>query len=127
MGDDADQPGYDMTAYWARSGMMSAMHYADAEPAPSPPDSAIIPTSMALFGGIMLGLYQSRDRTGQGMNVNTSLLANGAWANACAIQGALVGAQVPTQAHPRYYSESDRQSLRHARPAALLHLLSRSA
>ena len=50
------------------------------------------PTSMALFGGIMLGLYQ-RERTGQGMNVTTSLLANGAWANACAIQGALVGAK----------------------------------
>ncbi len=31
--------------------------------------------------------------TGQGMNVNTSLMANGAWANSCSIQAALVGAQ----------------------------------
>jgi len=90
-GEEADQPGYDITAYWARSGMMSAMHYAGADPVPSAPRLGDHPTSMALFGGIMLGLYQ-RERTGHGMNVSTSLLANGAWANSCAIQGALAGA-----------------------------------
>ncbi|HMD48437.1 MAG TPA: CoA transferase [Bryobacteraceae bacterium] len=90
-GDDADQPGYDLTAYWARSGMMSSMHNGDAEPAQSAPGFGDHPTSMALFGGIMLGLYQ-RERTGKGMNLSTSLMANGAWANGCAIQGALVGA-----------------------------------
>jgi crotonobetainyl-CoA:carnitine CoA-transferase CaiB-like acyl-CoA transferase len=91
-GDEADQPGYDVTAYWARSGMMSAMHNADADPAPSAPGFGDHPTSMTLFGGIMLGLYQ-RERTGKGMNLlTTSLMANGAWANSCAIQGALIGA-----------------------------------
>ena len=49
---------------------------------------------MALFGGIMLGLYR-REITGQGMNLTTSLMANGAWANACGIQAALVGAEFP--------------------------------
>jgi crotonobetainyl-CoA:carnitine CoA-transferase CaiB-like acyl-CoA transferase len=91
-GDDADQPGYDVTAYWARSGMMNSMHNADAEPAQSAAGFGDHPTSMALFGGIMLGLYR-RQLTGKGMNVTTSLMANGAWANSCAIQGALVGAQ----------------------------------
>ena len=91
-GEEAEQPGYDVTAYWARSGMMSSMHNADAEPAQSSPGFGDHPTSMTLFGGIMLGLYR-RERTGQGMNVTTSLMANGAWANACSIQGALVGAQ----------------------------------
>jgi crotonobetainyl-CoA:carnitine CoA-transferase CaiB-like acyl-CoA transferase len=90
-GDDADQPGYDVTAYWARSGMMSSMHNGDAEPAQSSAGFGDHPTSMALFGGIMLGLYQ-RERTGKGMNVSTSLMANGVWANGCAIQAALVGA-----------------------------------
>jgi formyl-CoA transferase len=47
---------------------------------------------MSLFAGIMLGLYR-RAITGQGMNVTTSLMANGAWSNACAIQAALVGAE----------------------------------
>lgn len=91
-GDDCNQPGYDMTAYWARSGLMHTMHNADAEPAQSPAGFGDHPTSMALFGGIMLGLYR-REITGQGMNLTTSLMANGAWANACGIQAALVGAE----------------------------------
>ena len=91
-GDDSNQPGYDLTAYWARSGLMQTMYNADAEPSQSPAGFGDHPTSMALFGGIMLGLYR-RQITGQGMNLTTSLMANGAWANACGIQAALVGAQ----------------------------------
>ena len=93
-GDDCNQPGYDMTAYWARSGLMSTMHNAGAEPTQSPAGFGDHPTSMALFAGIMLGLYR-RQITGAGMNVSTSLMANGAWANACGIQAALVGAEFP--------------------------------
>ncbi len=91
-GDDCDRQGYDMTAYWARSGLMETMHNADAEPAQSPAGFGDHPTSMALFGGIMLGLYR-RQITGQGMSLTTSLMANGAWAHACGIQAALVGAE----------------------------------
>jgi len=91
-GADSEQPGYDLTAYWARSGLMQTMHNADAEPAQSPAGFGDHPTSMALFGGVMLGLYR-REITGQGMSVSTSLMANGAWANACNIQAALVGAE----------------------------------
>ena len=91
-GDDCNQPGYDMTAYWARSGLMSTMHNADAEPTQSPAGFGDHPTSMALFGGVMLGLY-NRQITGKGMKLSTSLLANGAWANSCNIQAALVGAE----------------------------------
>jgi crotonobetainyl-CoA:carnitine CoA-transferase CaiB-like acyl-CoA transferase len=91
-GDEADQPGYDVTAYWARSGLMSSMHNGDAEPAQSSAGFGDHPTSMALFAGILLGLYR-REKTGRGMNVNTSLMANGAWANGCAIQAALAGAE----------------------------------
>jgi crotonobetainyl-CoA:carnitine CoA-transferase CaiB-like acyl-CoA transferase len=93
-GAETDKPGYDMTAYWARSGMMAAMHSADAEPVQSPAGFGDHPTAMALAAGILLGLYR-RAITGQGMNVTTSLMANGAWANACGIQAALVGAQFP--------------------------------
>jgi len=91
-GDDCEQPGYDATAYWARSGLMSTMHNGDAEPAVSPAGFGDHPTSMALFGAIMLGLYR-REITGKGMSVTTSLMANGAWAHACGIQAAMVGAQ----------------------------------
>ena len=91
-GADSEQPGYDLTAYWARSGLMQTMHNADAEPAQSPAGFGDHPTAMAVFGGIMLGLYR-RQITGQGMNLTTSLMANGVWSNACSIQAALVGAE----------------------------------
>ncbi len=91
-GEESEKPGYDATAYWARSGMMYSMHSADAEPVQSPAGFGDHPTSMALFGAIMLGLYR-REITGKGMSVTTSLMANGAWANACGIQAALVGAK----------------------------------
>src|SRR5436309_931878 len=47
---------------------------------------------MPIFGGIMMGLYR-RTITGKGMKLFTSLVANGAWSNACGIQAALVNAQ----------------------------------
>ncbi len=90
-GDDVDRPGYDLTAYWARSGMMGSMYNADAEPALSPAGFGDHPTAMTLFGAIMLALYQ-REKTGRGSRVTTSLMANGAWANSCAIQAALCDA-----------------------------------
>jgi crotonobetainyl-CoA:carnitine CoA-transferase CaiB-like acyl-CoA transferase len=49
------------------------------------------PSSVTLFSGIMLALYD-RERTGRGTKVSTSLIANGAWANSCALQAALCGA-----------------------------------
>ena len=48
---------------------------------------------MTLFAAIVTGLYR-RERTGAGCQVSTSLLANGAWANAMAIQGMLVGGEL---------------------------------
>ncbi|HKV04307.1 MAG TPA: CoA transferase [Candidatus Acidoferrales bacterium] len=91
-GEDADKPGYDATAYWARSGLMSIMHNADTEPCTSPAGFGDHPTSMSLFGGIMLALF-NRERTGAGTKVSTSLVANGVWSNACMIQAAACGAQ----------------------------------
>jgi len=91
-GEDAQKPGYDATAYWARSGLMFHMHNGDAEPVQSPAGFGDHPTSVTLFAGIMLALYQ-RQITGRGSRVSTSLMANGAWSNACLIQAALCGAE----------------------------------
>lgn len=91
-GEDAEKPGYDATAYWARSGLMYSMHNGDAEPVQSPAGFGDHPTSVALFAGIMLALYR-RQITGLGTKVSTSLMANGAWAHSCGIQAALCGAQ----------------------------------
>jgi crotonobetainyl-CoA:carnitine CoA-transferase CaiB-like acyl-CoA transferase len=90
-GEHAERPGYDSTAYWARSSLMYTVHQGDAEPALSPAGFGDHPTAMSLFGGIMLALY-NRERTGEGTKVSTSLMANGAWSNACSIQAAMCGA-----------------------------------
>ena len=59
------------------------------------------PTSMSLFGAIMLGLYR-RERTGRGSRVSTSLLASGAWANACDIQAKLFNAVFPERGEGKH-------------------------
>jgi crotonobetainyl-CoA:carnitine CoA-transferase CaiB-like acyl-CoA transferase len=91
-GADADKPGYDATAYWARSGLMYGMHNGDAEPTQSPAGFGDHPTSVTLFASIMVALYQ-RLYTGKGTRVFTSLMANGIWSHGCAVQAALCGAE----------------------------------
>ena len=91
-GEEAEKPGYDMTAYYARSGLMSTLHYADSEPCTSPCGFGDHPTSMSLFSGVLLALYQ-RERTGKGAKVWTTLMHNGVWSNASMVQGALCGAE----------------------------------
>jgi formyl-CoA transferase len=90
-GAEAEKPGYDATAWWARSGLMDAVRPAGGEPGLATPGMGDHPSAMALFGAIMLALYD-RERTGRGRRVTTSLLANGAWANAIHLQAALCGA-----------------------------------
>jgi formyl-CoA transferase len=93
-GEDADDPAFDALAYWARSGLMMSVTGMDGTPAGPRPGMGDHPTSMSLFGAIMLGLYR-RERTGRGSRVTTSLLASGAWANACDIQARLCNAVFP--------------------------------
>jgi len=89
-GAEIDKPGFDATAYWARTGLMDGVRTPDAEPALSAPGMGDHPSAMALFGGIMLALYK-REKTGKGSKVSSSLMANGAWANGCAIASILAG------------------------------------
>ena len=93
-GDDADAPAFDALAYWARSGLMMSVTGTDGSPGAPRPGMGDHPTAMSLFGAIMLGLYR-RERTGRGARVTTSLLASGAWANACDIQAKLLNAEFP--------------------------------
>ena len=58
-GPEKDRTGYDSTAWWARSGLMSAIRpTAQSEPARSIPAMGDHPTSVALFGAIMTALYR---------------------------------------------------------------------
>lgn len=90
-GPDVEQPGYDMTAWWARSGLMDLVRSEENVPALSVAGMGDHPSAVSLFSAVMLALY-NRERTGVGTKVSTSLVANGAWSNGCLIQGALAGA-----------------------------------
>ncbi len=93
-GEDADAPAFDALAYWARSGLMMSVVGLDGTPGGPRPGMGDHPTSVSLFGAIMLGLYH-RERTGRGVKVGTSLMASGAWANACDIQAKFCNAEFP--------------------------------
>ena len=93
-GEDTNKPGYDTTAYWARSGLTGIIYDLEVQTGATPCGTGDHPVSLALFGSIMLALYQ-RQVTGRGSKVSTSLMATGAWSNSCQIQAAQVGAEFP--------------------------------
>ena len=102
-GPDADQPGFDSTAFFARSGLLDALSYAEGPPAFSLPAQGDQMAGMNLFAAITMALLH-RERTGQGSEVTTSLHAGGLWSNAMLAQGALLGAYVaprPPRTQPR--------------------------
>ena len=92
-GEEANKPGFDSNAWWARSGLMDLVR-ADEEttPARSVAGMGDHPCAMALFSGIVTALYK-RERTGQGSHVKSNLMANGVWASGVLAQAKLCGAQ----------------------------------
>jgi crotonobetainyl-CoA:carnitine CoA-transferase CaiB-like acyl-CoA transferase len=96
-GPEANKPGFDATAWWARTGLMHLVRAgAAATPARSLPGMGDHPSAMGTYGAIVTALYQ-RERTGKGNYVSSSLLANGLWANGCSVQAALCGDRVVPQ------------------------------
>ena len=92
-GDEAAKPGFDLTAYWARSGLMDqVVPNAGATPARALSGMGDHPSGISLFAAITLALYQ-RETTGRGDQVGSSLIANGMWANGVWTQAALCGAE----------------------------------
>ena len=89
-GPEADKRGFDSTGWWARTGMMDLVRDQGQAPVMGAPGFGDHSSAMSLFGAIMLALYR-RERTGEGSFVETSLLANGVWANGMQVQGAIAG------------------------------------
>jgi formyl-CoA transferase len=87
-GPDAQLPGFDITAYWARSGLLSLTRDAGAPPTLPVAGSGDHGTAVSLYSAIVTALYR-RERTGKGSYVTTSLLASGIWACAVSAQAAL--------------------------------------
>src|ERR1700735_2569443 len=91
-GPDADLPGFDITSYWARSGLLSMTRDAGAPatwPVAGSGDNA---TAVGLYSVIVTALYR-RERTGEGAHVTTSLFAEGVWSASVSIQAALCEAK----------------------------------
>src|ERR1700742_4764888 len=91
-GPDADLPGFDITSYWARSGLLSMTRDAGAPPTWPVAGSGDNATAVGIYSAITTALYR-RERTGKGSYVTTSLLAEGVWSASVSIQAALAGAK----------------------------------
>jgi len=91
-GPDANLPGFDITAYWARSGLLSMTRDAEAAPTWPVAGSGDNATAVGLYSAIVTALYR-RERTGKGSYVTTSLLAEGIWSASVSIQAALSDAK----------------------------------
>jgi crotonobetainyl-CoA:carnitine CoA-transferase CaiB-like acyl-CoA transferase len=91
-GPDADLPGFDITSYWARSGLLSMTRDAGAPPTWPVAGSGDNATAVGLYSAIVTALYR-RERTGKGSYVTTSLLAEGVWSASVSIQAALCEAK----------------------------------
>src|ERR1700688_3581532 len=101
-GPDAALPGFDLTAFWARSGLLYRPR--DAGEPPTWPVAGRVDnaTAVAIYAAIVTALYR-RERTGKGSYVTTSLLAAGVWSASVFIQAALCGAKfygLHDRAHP---------------------------
>jgi crotonobetainyl-CoA:carnitine CoA-transferase CaiB-like acyl-CoA transferase len=109
-GEEANKPGFDSNAYWARSGLMDLVRADESTtPARSVAGMGDHPCAMALYGAIVTALYR-RERTGKGSHVRSNLMANGLWANGVLAQARLCGATC-----------SERRSRQHALNAVTNH------
>jgi crotonobetainyl-CoA:carnitine CoA-transferase CaiB-like acyl-CoA transferase len=98
-GPDARLPGFDLTAFWSRSGLLASTRDAGAPPTSPVWGSGDYTTAVAIYAAITTALYH-RERTGRGGNVGTSLLAMGVWATGTLVSAALAGGK-PYELHDR--------------------------
>lgn len=99
-GPDAARPGFDFTAYFARSGFMHAMADNAGPPTINAPGFGDNQLAMYLAGGISAALYQ-REKTGKGDYVNVSLYHVGIYAFSVPLVGEYYATMYPyTRTHP---------------------------
>ncbi|MBN8992500.1 MAG: CoA transferase [Rhizobiales bacterium] len=92
-GAEANKPGFDSNAYWARSGLMDLVRAdQNTTPARSIAGMGDHPCAMAFYGAIVTALFK-REKTGKGSHVSSNLMANGVWAASVLAQAKLVGAK----------------------------------
>ncbi len=95
-GDESERPGYDYSAFWARSGIMGHLGGPADEPPIALPGIGDMISGLVLGGAIGTALY-IREKTGKGQKVSLSLLGTALW------QGGmpLVSQMVTKEEYPR--------------------------
>ena len=75
-GEERNRPGFDVAAYWSRSGMAHLTQRKGEEPLPIRTASGDHITAISTVSGILAAVYE-RSQTGKGKVVETSLLRTG--------------------------------------------------
>ena len=88
-GPEKDLPGYDVLAYWCRSGIANVFSYPGVPVLGFRPGFGDNVGALALAYGVMMALFV-RERTGVGQEVHVSLLHTGMYQISYDIDGALV-------------------------------------
>lgn len=79
-GPEKDKAGFDMTSFWAKSGILNAMRDPENIPRFPPPGIGDTATANAVAAGVLAAIIR-RYKTGEGSMVSSSLMASGIWAN----------------------------------------------
>lgn len=93
-GSDREKRGYDVTAFWARSGFMASVREPDSPPVFPRGGLGDHTTSIALACGISTALF-ARERTGIGQEVDVSLYNTGVWVLSIDVSSALATGEYP--------------------------------
>lgn len=80
-GPEADKPGFDITAFWARTGLCALATVKGGEPVQLRTGIGDHMAALALTAGILGALFH-RERTGEGQRIETSLIRMGVYAGA---------------------------------------------
>jgi crotonobetainyl-CoA:carnitine CoA-transferase CaiB-like acyl-CoA transferase len=92
-GREAERGGFDMATAWARGGIAYLMTPEGGEPPFQPGSVGDLSSGLNLAGAVAAALF-TRERTGRGAVVDTSLLAGGMWIASQSITGAPMGKPV---------------------------------
>ncbi len=83
-GPSANDPGFDISAFWLRAGALGDWQTKGSFPFLPTYAFGDMATSSAFLSGILMALY-GREKTGKGTKVDISLFANGIWCNAIGV------------------------------------------
>lgn len=98
-GEETDRPGYDVTAFFARSGLLGSTTAPGSPPPHARPGQGDHTASLAFFGGLMTAL-RAKEVTGEGQVIESTLLRSATWTIALDLVTAIVDGQ-PAYERPR--------------------------